>query len=123
MKKLSAKQCSRSFPFADPNARGDYILWLHEGKLPASNQPFCDLLSMFKVGHEPPSPFFPRRFSTLLLGQEDQARVASLTTGIRLPVVQELHADLENIMHLQPTKSEYQLGYYPPDGSQYVRHR
>ena len=37
--------------------------------------------------------------------------------------LQELQADLAQIMTLSLQRSEYQLGYYPPNGSKYVRHR
>lgn len=36
---------------------------------------------------------------------------------------QELQADLAKIMNLSLRDAEYQLGYYPPNGSQYTRHR
>lgn len=37
--------------------------------------------------------------------------------------MQELQDDLSKLMHLNGTKTEIQLGYYPPNGAQYVRHR
>ena len=37
--------------------------------------------------------------------------------------LQELQADLSQVMHLRHRAAEYQLAYYPPNGSQYVRHR
>ena len=46
------KQRLKCVSHADPNARGDYILWLHEEALPAPDQPFCALLSIFQVSHK-----------------------------------------------------------------------
>ena len=37
--------------------------------------------------------------------------------------VQELQEDLAQIMHLRLQTCEHQLSFYPPNGSQYVRHR
>lgn len=37
--------------------------------------------------------------------------------------LQELQEDLRQVMKLGQQASEYQLAYYPPNGSQYVRHR
>lgn len=38
-------------------------------------------------------------------------------------LLQELQEDLRQVMKLRQQTSEYQLAYYPPNGSQYVRHR
>jgi hypothetical protein len=41
----------------------------------------------------------------------------------KLLCIQDLQEDLRQVMRLGLQTAEYQLAYYPPNGSQYVRHR
>lgn len=72
--------------------------------------------------------FGPLNTSPILRGNNysTSGRKRSWHERVQLKIgsdMQDLEEDLAKLMHLNQSKTEVQLGYYPPNGAQYVRHR